>query len=354
MFVRHSRAALVAAALAVAVALPFRSAAAQVQARPAASEAITLYSAQGYDITMGKAFAKMSGIQVNTVDDSTGNILAKIQAERNNPKWDVVWFDGDATMQTLDNQGLLHKWTSPNIGNYTALGKGLIPSDHAFYPTGVTAAGVIVYSTRKLTAAQAPKDWSDLLKPQFKDQVAENDPAFSGPAFPLIAGMFQRLGGPKHNMAPGYAYYTKLQANGLKIFQTNDPTIHSVETGAREIGIVQDSAYYAAKATGAPLGVVYARSGVTVLPGVIAINAQSRHLQAAESFVNYVLSQAGQNTMVHDPGDSDSFYTPIIKGVSALPGRQTSGITWQPLNYKWAAAQATAIKQWFHVNVVAK
>jgi iron(III) transport system substrate-binding protein len=354
MLVRHVRSLFVAAAFTVPVILPLRFAAAQIQVYPASGEAITFYSAQGYDITMGKAFAKMSGIQVNTVDDSTGNILAKIQAERNNPKWDMVWFDGDATMQTLNDQGLLYKWTSPNIGNYTALGKSLIPADHAFYPTGVTAAGVIVYNTRKLTAAQAPKDWSDLLKPQFKNQVAENDPAFSGPPFPLISGMFQRMGGPKHNMAPGYAYYTALKANGLKIFQTNDPTIHSVETGAREIGIVQDSAYYAAKATGAPLGVVYARGGVTVLPGVIAINAKSKHLKAAEAFVNYVLSQAGQNTMLHDPGDSDSFYTPIIKGVSALLGRQTTGINWQPLNYKWAAAQATAIKQWFHVNVVAK
>src|SRR5262249_35550799 len=152
------------------------------------------------------------------------------------------------------------------------------------------------------------RDWSDLLKPAFKNASAENDPAFSGPAFPLISGMMLRMGG----LAKGEAYYTALKANGVKIFQTNDPTLHSVQTGARLIAIVQDSAYYAAKATGAPLAIVYPKSGVTVLPGVVAINAKSKHVKAAEAFVNYILSQAGQNTMVHDPNDSDSFFAPII------------------------------------------
>jgi iron(III) transport system substrate-binding protein len=160
--------------------------------------------------------------------------------------------------------------------------------------------------------------------------------------------MMLRMGG----LAQGESYYTRLKANGLKIFQTNDPTINSVQTGARMVGIVQDSAYYAAKATGAPLGVVYPKGGVTVLPGVVAINAHSKHLKAAEAFVNYILSTAGQNVMIHDPNDSDSYFNPIIKGVQALPGRQTTGITWQRLDYTWAGAHATEIKTWFHNNVV--
>ena len=86
----------------------------------------------------------------------------------------------------------------------------------------------MIYNTKKLTAAQAPKDWSDLLKPQFKNGVAENDPAYSGPAFPLIAGMMRP---PWAALAKGEAYYTALKANGLKIFQTNDPTLNSVQTG---------------------------------------------------------------------------------------------------------------------------
>ena len=328
--------------------------AAPPQANPAASNTLVLYSAQGYDSTMSKSFSKASGTQVLLTDDSTGNILAKIAAERNNPHWDVAWFDGDATMQTLDNQGQLYKWTPNNVKNYTTLGTSLIPSDKAFYPTGVTAAGVIVYSTRRLSASQAPANWNDLLASRFRGKVAENDPAFSGPAFPLIAGMYLRMGGGHaHAIARGEAYYSALKANGLHIYQTNDPTLHSVETGQNLIGIVQDSAYYAAKATGAPISVVYPRGGVTVLPGVIAINARSHNLKAAKAFVNYILSTTGQNVMVHDPNDSDSYYTPIIKNVSPLPGHQSSsGIYYQRLDYIWAGQHAAEIKTWFHNNIV--
>jgi iron(III) transport system substrate-binding protein len=300
---------------------------------------------------MSKVFGNVpGGTSVSLVDDSTGNILARIEAEKNNPHWDVVWFDGDASMQSLDNQGLLYKWLPANVKNYTSLGTSLIPKDHAFFPTGVTAAGVIVYNTKKLSPAQAPTDWTDLLAPRFKNAVAENDPAFSGPAFPYIAGQLIRQGG--HSLTKGESFFLKLKANGLKIFQTNDPTVNSVQTGARLIGIVQDSAFYAAKATGAPLGVVYPKSGVTVLPGEIAINAKSAHLKEAEAFVSYILSQAGQQKMIHDPNDTDTFYQPIITGITALPGRQTAGINYQPLDYLWAGANATLIKTWFHNNIV--
>ena len=309
---------------------------------------LTLYSAQGYDSTMAKAFQKSTGNQVKLTDDATGNLLAKIAAERNNPQWDVVWFDGDAAMQGLDVQGQLLRWAPANAKNYNALGRSLIPSDHGFYPTAVTAAGALVYNTKKLTPAQAPKDWNDLLKPQFKNQVAAIDPACSDPAFSLIAGMMQRKGG----IAQGQAFFTALKGNGMKVFQTSDSVMNAVQTGARLVGFAQDSGYYGAKSTGAPLGIVYPTSGVTLLPGVIAINAKSKHLAAAEAFVNYVLSQAGQNVMIHDPNDPDANVVPVITGISALKGRQVTGIKWQRLDYKWAASNENAIKLWYHNSIV--
>ncbi len=56
---------------------------------------LVVYSAQGYDSAMTKAFQAATGIPVQLVDDSTGPLLVKVQAEKNNPKWDVLWVDGD-------------------------------------------------------------------------------------------------------------------------------------------------------------------------------------------------------------------------------------------------------------------
>lgn len=310
---------------------------------------LTLYSAQGYDSDAAKAFQQQTGITVKLVDDSTGNLLAKITAERNNPQWDVAWFDGNVTMQTLDNQGYLLKWNSPNLSNYNTLGMQNVPGDHAYYPTGITAAGVIVYNTKHLPAAGLPQDWSDLTKPAYKNLLAENDPAFSGPAYPFMAGIAQVMGGEDQ----AKQFFSTLRANGDKIFQTNDPTLGSVETGAREFAIVQDSAYYAAQKAGQPLGIIYPKSGVAALPSEVGIAANSRHAACAEQFVNWLLSSAGQGVMTHhDPTDGDTYFIEVISGVTPVVTRQTTGINFVTLDVpKWASVE-DEFKQWFHDNIV--
>jgi len=91
-----------------------------------------LYAAIGYDSDISKIFEQKTGIHVNLVDDSTGNILAKISAEGINPQWDVTWFDGDAAMQALDDQGFLVRNGPGRDGSLIGpvfqkiLGRGLI------------------------------------------------------------------------------------------------------------------------------------------------------------------------------------------------------------------------------------
>jgi iron(III) transport system substrate-binding protein len=294
------------------------------------STGLTLYSAQGYDSDAAKAFQQQTGIKVNLVDDSTGNLIAKVSAERNNPQWDVIWFDGDVTMKALDDQGYLLKWNSPNTKNYTSQGMSLVPADHSYYPTGITAAGAIVYNTKHVPAAGLPKDWNDLTKPQYKNMLAENDPAFSGPAYPFMAGIAQVMGG--ENQAK--TYFTNLKANGDKIFQTNGPTLNSVETGAREFAIAQDSAAYAEIKSGQPLGIIYPTSGVAALASAIGIAANSRHAACAEQFVNWVLDpKGGQSVMAHyDPTSGDAYFRPLITGVTPGAQRQDSGAKFITLN----------------------
>lgn len=316
------------------------------------STGFTVYSAMGYDGDVTKAFQAATGINTKLVDDSTGNLLAKIAAEGNNPQWDVVWFDGNVTMQQLDDQGVLMKWQSPSVSNYTSLGAKYVAADGSYYPTGLTTVGAIAYNLNHVPAAGLPKDWNDLLNPAYKDLVAMNDPAYSGPTYPLVAGIAQLMGSED----AGKAYFIKLKANGLKNFQTNDPTLSSVETGAREFGMVQDSAIYGAITAGQPLGIIYPASGVIGLPGVISVSAASQHAACAQQFVNWVLTaDGGQKAMInHDPTDGDTYFIPLISGVTDIVKRQTTGINYIDLDlHKWASVEPE-LKQWFQDNIIAK
>src|SRR5262245_41243254 len=52
---------------------------------------LVVYSAQGYDSAMTKAFTKATGIPVKLDDNSTGPLLTQIEASRNNPNWGLLW-----------------------------------------------------------------------------------------------------------------------------------------------------------------------------------------------------------------------------------------------------------------------
>jgi iron(III) transport system substrate-binding protein len=78
------------------------SPAAAAASSSAAPVPLVVYSAQGYDSAMTKAFTKATGIPVQLDDNSTGPLLTQIEASKNNPKWGVLWVDGDTAFASLD------------------------------------------------------------------------------------------------------------------------------------------------------------------------------------------------------------------------------------------------------------
>ncbi|MDA8066271.1 MAG: extracellular solute-binding protein [Thermaerobacter sp.] len=307
-----------------------------------AKQQLVFYSAQGYDKAEAAAFQKATGIQVKLDDTSTGPLIAKVEAERSNPRWDVIWFDGNGPIYALDQQHLLlQHWLPAAAKNYTSLGRSLLPPGDGYYPTGVTAAAAIAYNTKLVPASQAPATWHDLLKPFFRGAVAMNNPAISGPTYPFVAGILHRMGAKK-----GDAFFQDLKANGLKIYPTNGHTLKALVTGAVKVAMFQDSAETKAMVTGDPVRIVYPPAGVTMLPSDMAINAHAPDLAAAKQFVQFVLSPAGQRIMLTE-GGGDSYFNPLIKGEKPNPARPQQGITWQNVPVAWQAAKMNGIQKWF-------
>ena len=330
-------------------AVAFASGQHQSSSKASSQQQLVFYSAQGYDGAMAKAFQQKTGIKVKLVDDSTGNIVAKIEAEKSNPHWDVAWFDGASTMQALDNEGmLLTGWTPNDVSNYTSLGQSLVPSDKSYYPASVTAAAAIGVNTKLVSPADYPTDWSDLLKPRFKGKVGMNDPSISGPTYPYVAGILQLMGKQK-----GEQFFRDLKNNGLKVFPTNGNALKALLAGQIDVATIQDSALVNAKVKGDPIKIIYPSSGVFTLPGVVAIDKSAPDLAAAKKFVEFVLSMQGQKVMI-DPanGGGDSYFNPVITGMTPNAARQQSGINWVTLNTIQAADQINSIKTWFHNNIV--
>jgi iron(III) transport system substrate-binding protein len=318
-------------------------------ASAAAASKVTLvvYSAQGYDSAMTKAFTAATGIPVKLDDNSTGPLLTQIEASKNNPNWGLLWVDGATAFAGLDTQGLLLKGFEPNV-QWNALGTQSVPSDKSYVPTGVTLMAALAYNKQKVKSP--PASWQALLSSQWKGQVGMNDPSQSGPTFPFIAGMMNYLGG----VGAGESYFTKLKANGLIIHPTNGPTLQALTSGQINLALVQSSAAIGAQLGDKNLGIAYLNP-VTLLPSAIGIDAKAPAAEQAEAekFIEFVLSPAGQHVMQTGDPTGDSLYYPVIQGVSplsALPSLASAHT--QSINpYTWGPQEAT-INTWFDNNIV--
>jgi len=313
----------------------------------AATVPLVLYSAQGYDSAMSKAFTKATGIPVSLDDNSTGPLLTQIEASKNNPKWGLLWVDGATAFAGLDTQGLLLKGFEPSVA-WNSLGAASVPADKSYVPTGVTIMGIVAYNKTKV--ANPPSTWQALASSAWKGQVGMNDPSQSGPTFPLIAGVMNYLGG----VSSGEKYFTALKSNGLIIHPTNGPTLQALTSGQINLALVQSSAAIGATFTDKNIGIKYL-DPATLLPSALGIDAKAPAAEQAEAekFIEYVLSAAGQKVMQSGDPTGDSLYYPVINGVSPLPALPSlASVKTQTINpYTWGPQEA-AVNTWFDSNIV--
>jgi iron(III) transport system substrate-binding protein len=329
------------------------TAAAGSSSAAAAPVPLVVYSAQGYDSVTTKAFTQATGIPVRLDDDSTGPLLAKVAAEANNPQWGLLWVDGDTAFASLDKQGQLLDYAPPIT--LTTVGQSLVPADHSYIPISTTVMAAVIYNAAKVSAV--PASYMDLLQAVYKGKVGMNDPSQSGPTFPFIAGLMDQLGGQTNGVTAGENFLTQLKANGLHVYPTNGDTLHALETGAIDYGMIQSSAatgevLKAPKSASFDPKVVYLPNS-TLLPAVIGIDKHAPAIVQAEAkkFVQFVLSAQGQAVMQTGDPSGDSLYWPIVPGVNALAALPPFPAQYQKLDpYFWGPLEGQ-VNSWFDSNI---
>jgi iron(III) transport system substrate-binding protein len=346
---RARKAGLLAAGLTCAVAT-VATGLTTVGSASAASKTVPLivYSAQGYDAAIVHAFQADTGIPTELDTNSTGPLLAQIQATKNNPKWGLLWVDGQTAFAELDDEHMLVKGFEPDV-KWSTLGKEVLPKDKSFVPTGITLMAAVAYTSKVVT--DPPSSWTTLLSTKWTGEIGMNTPTQSGPTYPFIAGMMNYLG----SVTKGKAFFEKLKANGLVIHTTNGPTLAALASGQIKLALVQSSAAIGAEHTDTTLKVKYL-SPVTMLPSNIGIDSKMTKTEIAEAkkFADFVLSKLGQAVMKTGTPTGDSLYYPVLQGISPRPELPSlSSVKVQHTDpYTWGPKEST-INTWF-VNTITK
>ncbi|TCL69436.1 extracellular solute-binding protein [Rhizobium sp. BK251] len=310
-----------------------------------AADHLVVYSALDTVDTATKAFTEKTGISVDIVRLSTGELLGKVAAEGDNPQFDVLWVEGSAVMNRLAEQRILKP--EPGLADkvdYTELGRRLVPETQAYFPITVSTTAIAV-NTKKVGDAQPPKTWTDLEN--FAGKVAAKDPNFSGPAFQWLAGYFADKG-----VDAGKEELAKILTNkAISGIPSGGAVNKALITGDAALAIQQDTSIYALIDKKEPVSVVYPSEGVTAIPSSAGIARTSAHEEQARAYIQFLLTKEGEAAMLQAEG-GDGFFAPVINGVKGKGARADNTNTWQILDDKVASANEADWKQWFRDQFV--
>jgi iron(III) transport system substrate-binding protein len=251
----------------------------------AGAQSVTLYTAgpAGLAKSVAKSFTDKTGIAVDVYQATSGDVLARLEAERAKPRADVVvlasWGEGLAVRQ----RGLVDAYASPEA-------KKLRPqwSDGGLAAQGGAALALILNSN-EVKKEQQPQSWFDLTAPFWKDAVTMPDPTLSGSAAEFVA-VFVQTHGDK-----AWKLFEALARNGLSVPGPNNAALNPVLTGAKK-GTISGVDYisYGQIAKGEKLSILYPKEGTVIALRPMFVQQRAPHSNDARKLVDFMLSDEGQ------------------------------------------------------------
>ena len=237
------------------------------------------------------AFEKKYGIKTSFIRGGTGTILAKIDAEKDNPQGDV-WYGGTLDPHSQAGEmGLLEAYKSSNLAQIPeqfrdpAKIKGNYSS--AIY-LGVLGFGINPERLKKLNLP-TPKCWKDLADPAYRNEIQAADPQSSGTGYTQLATYIQLWGEDE-----AFKYLKELNKNVSQYTKSGNTATRNTARGETAIGIGFLHEYSLEKAKGAPVELVVPCEGTGYEIGGVSIIKGARNLENAKLFVDWALSKEAQ------------------------------------------------------------
>lgn len=239
---------------------------------------------------MKQEFEAEFGITVNYVRMSTGEALARLEAERDNPQFDIMWGGPIDTYISGKQKGLFEQYESPNAKNL--LNQELY-RDADNYWSGIYVGSLGFATNTDWLAAnpgvEAPTSWADLLKPEFKGQIMVAHPSTSGTSYTAMATVLQIMG-----EEAGWDYLQKYAGQVLQFTKSGAAPAKFVGAGEAAVGIVFSHDIVAQIEAGLPLQLSFPEEGTGYEVGGVAIVKGAKHLDAAQKWYDWALTPEAQ------------------------------------------------------------
>ena len=233
--------------------------------------------------------AKNPGINVDIIAAGTGELIKRVESEKDNPLGDILW--GGSLNLVRYKIDLFENYTSTNEDSISDAYKNVEGALTRF----TTMPSVIMVNTN-LAGNIKIEGYEDLLNPALKGKIAFADPSASSSSFEHLVNMLYAMG--KGDPEKGWDYVSKLCANlDGKLLSGSSAVYKGVADGEYTVGLTFEEGGANYVSAGSPVKLIYMKEGVVFKADGIYIIKNAKNLENAKKFVDYATSYDAQKTI---------------------------------------------------------
>ena len=271
-------------------------------------------------------------LDIQAIRLSTGELGARMIAEKDNPQADCIWGWAVTNMAGFIPKGMLVP--------YKPKGWDKIPAEfkepQGYWTAIDLYAAALVPNTKVLKAKNLPmpSGWNDLLNPVYKDMLIMPNPASSGTGFLQIASLLVMLD-PDYKSKPveenkAWDFLKELDKNMGQYIKSGSKPAKLTAAGEYAIGCSFAFVYSSLKKKGFPVALVLPKEGAGYELEANALLKGAKHEAAAKKFLDWAISTRAMESYAKF---KLGVTYPGIQGPKDLPALSTVKLA--PMDFPW-------------------
>lgn len=234
-----------------------------------------------------EVFAKSHpNIKLNWIRDSTGIIQARVLAEKDNPRADLLFAMAVTSVTNLDKMGLFQPYSPKGM---EALSPLYVDKQKPAHWVGLYGwASTICFNTVEAKQLNLPKPvkWTDLENPAYKGKITMPHPASSGTGYLMVTAWIQLMGEEK-----AWAFMDKLHNNIGSYSHSGSKPCEQAAAGEYVMGLSFPFRAANLKTQGAPIDIIMAQEGTGWEMQTAAIMKGTKNLEDAKTFLDWAVTR---------------------------------------------------------------